>query len=70
MDFSYNGAFDEPTHPDAYERVLVDAVRGDRSLFATSDEVIASWQILQPILSYWSENDEISTYKAGTEGPA
>jgi len=69
MDFSYNGAFDEPLHPDAYERVLVDAVRGDHSLFATSSEVIASWQALQPILSYWSKSDNISIYKVGSDGP-
>lgn len=65
MDFSYRGAFDEPSHPDAYERVLVDAVRGDHSLFATSSEVIASWEALQPVLDYWQNSSEIITYPVG-----
>jgi glucose-6-phosphate 1-dehydrogenase len=69
MDFSYNGAFDEPSHPDAYERVLVDAARGDHSLFATSNEVIASWQALQPLLDYWTTNTDIKPYTSGSGGP-
>jgi glucose-6-phosphate 1-dehydrogenase len=69
MDFSYNGVFDEPSHPDAYERVLVDAANGIGSLFATGDEVIASWQALQPILDYWQQNGEIVTYPQGSDGP-
>lgn len=52
MDFNYERTFvgHEYDHPNAYEYVLVDAVRGDRMLFATSAEVLASWRILQPIL--------------------
>ncbi|MEO6513356.1 MAG: glucose-6-phosphate dehydrogenase [Candidatus Saccharimonadales bacterium] len=69
MDFSYHGVFDEPSHPDAYERVLVDAAAGDHSLFATSDEVIASWQALQPILDYWRTTDGLKIYSPGSEGP-
>lgn len=69
MDFSYNGVFDEPSHPDAYERVLVDAAAGDHSLFATSDEVMASWQALQPILDFWKTADNLKLYSTGSEGP-
>lgn len=71
MDFSYHGVFNEPTHPDAYERVLADAIRGDRSLFATSGEVLASWRILQPVLDAWSmlEGAALPTYAPGSEGP-
>jgi glucose-6-phosphate 1-dehydrogenase len=69
MDFSYHGVFDEPSHPDAYERVLADAAAGDHSLFATSDEVIASWQALQPILDYWRTADDLKSYTKGSEGP-
>ena len=51
MDFSYQQTFGtDSNHPSAYERVLVDAVKGDRTLFATSQEVIRSWQILEPII--------------------
>ncbi len=53
--------------PDAYEQVLVDAMRGNHSLFASSDEVLASWQILQPVLDYWSlGRGELKTYKAAS----
>lgn len=70
MDFSYHGAFGTPHHPDAYERVLVDAVRGDHSLFASSEEVLASWRILQPVLTAWEQGStDLLTYKPGSSGP-
>lgn len=70
MDFSYHGVFDEPSHPDAYERVLVDAARGDHSLFATSAEVLASWHALQPILDYWQNSSDVLVYRQGSDNPA
>ena len=69
MEFCYSGVFDGH-QPDAYQRVLVDAMRGDQSLFATSAEVLASWRLLQPILDSWktsSESPEI--YEPGSWGP-
>lgn len=70
MDFSYERAFDDHGHPDAYERVLVDAVRGDRTLFATSDEVLAAWRVLQPVVEAWSRSGEgLHRYKKGSAGP-
>lgn len=69
MDFSYRGVFNEPSHPDAYERVLVDAVRGDHSLFASSAEVLASWRALQPILDYWQNSSDVLVYRQGADGP-
>lgn len=70
MDFSYHQAFDDHGHPDAYERVLVDAVRGDRTLFATSEEVRLSWRILQPVLDAWSQSsDDLQFYAVGSTGP-
>jgi glucose-6-phosphate 1-dehydrogenase len=70
MDFSYQNNFVEPGHPDAYERVLVDAVRGDHSLFATSEEVLATWRILQPVLNAWAHNsDDLKIYEIGSDGP-
>lgn len=39
--------------PDAYERVLYDAIRGDQTLFTTTDEVIAEWDLIAPILEHW-----------------
>lgn len=68
MSFSYN-SFDTK-EPDAYQRVLVDAMRGDQSLFATSDEVIACWELLQPVLNYWqSSNEPPEVYPTGSWGP-
>ncbi|GAC1600212.1 MAG: glucose-6-phosphate dehydrogenase [Candidatus Saccharimonadales bacterium] len=70
MDFSYSGAF-EGHQPDAYQRVLIDAMRGDRSLFATSDEVLASWRLLQPILNSWKNSPgSLESYEKGTWGPS
>jgi glucose-6-phosphate 1-dehydrogenase len=70
MEFTYRRAFDDHGHPDAYERVLVDAIRGDHTLFATSDEVIAGWRIVQPVLDQWSKNaDGLRIYKQGTDKP-
>jgi glucose-6-phosphate 1-dehydrogenase len=71
MDFSYQNTFIEPGHPDAYERVLVDAFKGDHSLFATSEEVLTTWRILQPVLNAWTRSsDDLKTYEVGSDGPA
>jgi glucose-6-phosphate 1-dehydrogenase len=70
MEFSYQATFDEHDHPDAYERVLIDAARGDHALFATSEEVLASWRILEPILQHWQRSsDDLKTYSVGSDGP-
>ncbi len=70
MDFSYNKFFAASSSPDAYERVIFDAIRGDRTLFSTSEEVIASWQIVNPILQQWSKNgDGLQMYKDNSNGP-
>lgn len=70
MNFDYNGSFDGH-QPDAYQRVLIDAMRGDQSLFATSAEVLASWKILQPILDSWqSSSTSPEIYQAGSWGPS
>jgi len=71
MDFSYHGAFNEPEHPDAYERVLIDAIRGDHSLFATSEEILAAWRALQPVITAWQQagSDDLKPYEQHTTGP-
>ncbi len=70
MDFSYKRSFDDGGHPDAYERVLVDAVKGDHTLFATSQEILHSWRIIQPVLDEWAKNDTgLKIYKNGSTGP-
>src|SRR5205085_2846311 len=52
--------------PDAYEQVLVDAIRSKRSLFASSQEVLASWRILQPILDFWKTDNQLVIYDPGS----
>lgn len=70
MDFCYETSFDE-WQPDAYERVLVDAIAGDQTLFATSSEVIRCWEIIQPLLDSWANNEvPIYQYQKGSWGPS
>ncbi len=55
---------------DAYEDLLLDVLRGDRSLFLRFDEVEYAWKIVDPILQTWaSERDYVATYPAGSWGP-
>lgn len=66
MDFSYEGHF-QGAHPGAYERVLMDAFRGDRSLFASSQEVLAAWRIVDDIVHAWQQDDSgLQTYQPGS----
>ncbi|MNG25230.1 glucose-6-phosphate 1-dehydrogenase [compost metagenome] len=44
--------------PDAYEQVIVDAIRGHKNLFTSSAEVLRSWEILQPIQDAWNMDNE------------
>ena len=70
MDFTYGGSFDVAS-ADAYERLLLDAMKGDATLFTRNDEIEEAWDLLEPILNYWSDNPEEPLYKyeAGTWGP-
>ena len=53
--------------PDAYERVLVDAISSHKNLFTEGDEVLRSWQILQPLLDAWALDDApIRQYQQGS----
>src|SRR5438309_7235553 len=56
MDFFYGAAFLEET-PDAYERLLLDALVGDPTLFIRHDEVEQAWRIVDPILTAWEEGE-------------
>lgn len=69
MRFSYQESFDKNA-PDAYERVLVDAIAGDQSLFASSQEVLRCWEIVEPIIQNWNQHPEQPTvYQQGSRGP-
>lgn len=68
MDFSYSEAFTEES-PEAYERLILDALLDEASLFPTNEEVELSWKILDPILKYWEQRGRPEEYPAGTWGP-
>lgn len=73
MDFRYGTSFGvEPA--EAYERLLLDAMRGDATLFTRDDEIEQAWEIVQPVLDSWQgragEAPGLFTYDAGSWGPA
>jgi glucose-6-phosphate 1-dehydrogenase len=69
MDFRYGTAFGGSS-PEAYERLLLDAMRGDPTLFTRADEVEAQWGFIDPILSAWREHGApVALYEAGSMGP-
>jgi glucose-6-phosphate 1-dehydrogenase len=56
--------------PEAYERLILDAMRGEATLFTRNDEVDAQWSIIDPILKAWHDGDPgMATYEAGSAGP-
>lgn len=70
MDFKYN-SLEGRQLPDAYERLLLDALQGDSTLYARADALEASWKIIDPILQHWKEEGEenLFPYHKGDEGP-
>jgi glucose-6-phosphate 1-dehydrogenase len=70
MDFSYREAFKVESRP-AYETLLLDAMRGDATLFTRRDEVEAQWRLISPIEEAWSRlpKPDFPNYTAGSEGP-
>ncbi len=69
MDFHYSDLTAQRI-PSAYERLLYDAMKGDSTLYARTEEVIAMWKFLMPIIEVWKENGTpLHGYPAGTWGP-
>jgi len=70
MDFLYGGAFREGL-PDAYERLILDAMLGDATLFTRSDEIEEQWALVDAIVAFWQrDRPSFPNYAAGTWGPA
>lgn len=70
LDMSFADAF-EVRSPDAYERLIMDVIRGNATLFMRRDEVEAAWEWVDPILAAWDNSTESpKKYTAGTWGPA
>ena len=72
LEFHYRTGFGDQALPDAYERLLLDALRGDASLFARYDEIEAAWRLMDPLLRGWetSEAPPLVTYPVGSWGPS
>jgi glucose-6-phosphate 1-dehydrogenase len=69
MEFLYGTSFLSQS-PEAYERLIMDAMRGDATLFTRNDEVEAQWRIIDPILERWGHDDTpLAEYPAGSHGP-
>ena len=68
MSFDYAKAFQVDTLP-AYNRLLLDCMQGDQSLFSRQDEVEAMWKVVDPIIKNLQRKRKISTYTAGSWGP-
>jgi glucose-6-phosphate 1-dehydrogenase len=68
LDLSYAHTF-QLRLPDAYERLLMDVVQGNTTLFMRRDEVEAAWRWVEPILTRWAEATRPPNYAAGTNGP-
>jgi glucose-6-phosphate 1-dehydrogenase len=70
MEFHYGTSFLSES-PEAYERLIIDAMRGEATLFTRNDEVDAQWSIIDPILQAWHDGAEpMAHYAAGSQGPA
>ena len=70
LSFGYDTTFGSDT-PEAYERLILDAMNGDGTLFIRGDETETSWSLLTPVLEHWAESGAkgLGTYAAGTWGP-
>jgi glucose-6-phosphate 1-dehydrogenase len=70
MNMNYAQGFNSPSVPEAYERLLLDALQGDASLFTRADEIELAWQAIDPLIRTW-ENGEVPLffYETGSWGP-
>ena len=71
MEFHYAESFGQTAIPEAYERLLLDALQGDASLFTRADEVEMAWSLIDPILQTWEteQTPPLATYQPGSWGP-
>ncbi len=70
MQFQYGTSFSSAS-PEAYERLILDVMRGDATLFTRVDEVEALWELVDPVLAFWAADPaRPAQYAAGSSGPA
>jgi glucose-6-phosphate 1-dehydrogenase len=72
MEFHYRDSFGPSAIPEAYERLLLDALNGDASLFTRSDQIELGWALMDPIIAGWHapESPPLAFYEPSTWGPA
>jgi len=71
MEFHYEEAFGKTALPDAYERLLLDTITGDASLFTRADEVETAWALIDPITEAWeAQKRPLAFYEPGSWGPS
>jgi glucose-6-phosphate 1-dehydrogenase len=73
MEFHYADSFGKMALPEAYERLLLDTISGDASLFTRADEVETAWSLIDPILEAWEspqKQQPLAIYELGSWGPA
>jgi glucose-6-phosphate 1-dehydrogenase len=71
MEFHYEDSFQGETLPDAYERLLLDALQGDAALFSRSDEIELAWKLIDPVIKDWEDANgpSLVTYARDSWGP-
>jgi len=71
MEFHYHTSFGEGGSPDAYERLLLDALNGDPSLFTRHDAIERAWELMDPVIAAWEgpEASRLAFYERGSWGP-
>ncbi len=71
MEFHYQSAFEGELLPDAYERLLQEAIEADASLFTRSDSIEAAWRLIDPIINGWDDDKtgQLAIYDPDTWGP-
>lgn len=71
MDYHYRNEFGSRPLPEAYERLLLDVINGDASLFTRADQTELSWELIDPILKGWQSPNApaLSYYEPGKWGP-
>jgi glucose-6-phosphate 1-dehydrogenase len=71
LSFDYKQAYHEKALPEAYERLILDAIQGDASLFMRSDEIERAWEIMDPIIAASEKKDAVppQKYVVGSQGP-
>lgn len=71
MEFHYDDSFGPGKIPEAYERLILDALQGDAALFTRSDGIEAAWKLMDPIIKLWESHDgpTLASYSVGSWGP-